>query len=698
MKSLFSPRGIAFVGASPDPERYNGRVLQYALAAGFDGAIYPVNPKYAEVFGQPCYPELSGIEGPVDVVVALVGPARMPDLLRQCRKKGVDYLIALGDLVPNDARDADGRLAEIRALIDAGGPRIIGPVCVGLLRPATRLAMTMSSGLLAGAAPKGPIGLISQSGGILSSALDRAHQFGAGFSALVSSGAEFDLNLADYLEFLVEDDATHCIAIYAEKILEPARFLSLADAAHARDKPVLLLKGGVSRRGAAVALTHSGAIASDREIEDAALRRHRILRVNDIDDLVMTARVLAENRVAPHRGVAAVSQSGGYCSVVADALERGGVPLADPAPATVRRILDQTPVPRVGNPHDSASGPPGNNAPNTHAALLSFQDDQNVGATLYCETMYMYQEQGHELQLDVARQATKPHLVCWQGGKATEGVIRSLRSRGVTVFDNLNQTVAAVAGLYDYARLSAARRPCPGRDHEAVTLPAGSGPVSDAEMKRLLRIFDVPLVEERWVESPEEAARAAAALGFPVVIKGLAPGETHKNEAGLVTVGISDEAQARDACAAMVAHGRRLDGFLIQTMVERGIEFIVGAKRDPQYGAAILLGFGGLFVEAMRPPVFEMAPVDIPLAEEMIEAIDPKGILNGYRSGRSLNRQALAETIVSVSRLALACGDRLESIDLNPVMVTETGAAAVDAVLVLNPPENRLAERSAETS
>lgn len=685
MKTLFEPRGVAFVGATPDTEKYNGRVLKYAIDSGFAGHIWPVNPKYDTIFGLPCHSDLSSVPGPVDVVVILVGPARIPELMRQCADKGVDYAIALGDLIAPDSADRQADERRLRGLLADGGPRIVGPVCVGVIRPGNNLSMTMSSGVLAGPAPKGNIGLVSQSGGVLSSALDRSHQFGGGFSTLVSSGAEWDLNLADYVEYLLDDPETDCIAAYAEKLVDPQRLFRLADRARERDKPFLLLKGGSSERGALSALTHSGAIAGDLALENAAFRRHGIVRVHDVDDLLMTARVLADHRVTPDRGVAAVSQSGGYCTIVADALSRAGVPIADPEPATVDRILAETPVPRVGNPHDSASGPPGNNAPHSRASLLAFQDDPNVGATLYAETMYMYQAEGHKLQRDVSAYNEKPHLVCWQGGKATESVIRSLRSDGVIVFDTLTAATSALAGLYHHADLM--RRPLPRTPQPmplAVTLPDEGGLLDDATAKSLLRKFDIPLVEELFASDPATAAAQAGVLGYPVVLKGVAAGVAHKSEAGMVRVGLGDAEAVEAAGRDMAAGVTGLAGFGVQRMA-KGVELLLGVKNDRGLGPAVILGFGGLYAEAMRPPHIELAPIDPERADEMIDAVDPKGILSGYRTGKVLDRTALRHAITALSQLAVAGRDRIESIDLNPVIVGESTAVAVDAVVALWP-------------
>jgi acyl-CoA synthetase (NDP forming) len=697
LRRLLYPRGVALVGASPDPERYNGRVVQYCLRDGFEGGIYPVNPKYRRVFDVDCYPDLASVPGPVDVVVVLVGAAQVPSLLEQCKTSGVGYAIALGDLVAPDATDKRAKLDALRAAIAQGGPRIVGPVCVGVVSPHARLAMTMSSGMLAGPVRPGGIGLVSQSGGVMASVLDRAHRFGAGFSALISSGSEFDLDLCDYAECLVDDPATRCIAIYAEKILDAPRFFAVAERARASCKPIIILKSGTSEAGARSAVTHSGAIAGDRDVEDAAFRRHGIVRVHDLDDLHMTAELLCRAASAPAGGVAAVSQSGGYCTIVADALAAAGVPLAAPTAETARRILAASPVTHVGNPHDSATGPAGNNARHTRTALLAFQDDPNVGLTLYAETMYMYQDEGYALQADVARYGRKPHVVCWQGGSATEPIVAKLRNEGVLTFDSLHATTSALSALYRYQRLvehagSPIRFDAPA---SAPRLPSRGGLLDDAAARTLLEAYGVPFVSTTVARTPEQAAEAAAALGFPVVAKGILPNVAHKTEHGLVALGLDTPQAVRQACRDMDARTRgSLHGFLVQPMIVGGVEFVLGVKCDLNLGAAIVLGLGGVFVEALGAPVVEIAPVTRAIAASMVSTLDRKGILRGYRTGRPLDGDGLVDAIDAVGSMAWEFRERIESMDLNPVIVTDRGAFAVDVVMSIRPEPSRAQARA----
>lgn len=696
LERLFFPRGVAFVGASEDTERYNGRVLQYALREPFAGGIHAVNPRYATLFGRPCHPDLASVPGPVDVVVLLVGPARVPEVLDQCRARGVGFAIALGDLVDPAAPDREARAAELRRRAAAHGPRLVGPVCVGVVSPHAGLAMTMSSGMLAGPPPKGPVALVSQSGGVLSAVMDRVHQFGGGFSHLVSSGSELDLGMADYVDYLAGDPHTRCISLYAEKLGDPERFFAACDRARAAGKPVLLLKAGRSEAGARAALTHSGAIAGDDAVAAAAFRRHGILAVEDLDELHMTARLLAAGRVDPAAGIAVVSQSGGYCAVIGDALTRSGVPVARLSPGTEARILAETPVAHVGNPLDSASGPPGNNAPNTRAALIAMRDDPAVGATLYAETMYMYQATGYALQKQVAAHGPKPHAVLWQGGAATAPLIADLRASGVVVFDGMAQAMAALGGLYARARLDAeAPVRVPEAAAAAVALPDGGGMLDDRIAKSLLEAHGVPLVAERRAPDASAAVAAAEALGFPVVVKGLAPGIAHRSDHGLVALGLGDAAAVAASCSAMAALPERLDGFLVQPMVGDAVEVIVGVKVDPVAGPAVVFGLGGVFVEALGAVAVDVAPLDAAAAARLVDAVDRKGMLAGYRTGVRRDRAALERLLVAVGRLAWAHRDRLEGLDLNPVMVGRDGAVAVDVLATLRPAAAPFLEESA---
>jgi acyl-CoA synthetase (NDP forming) len=682
---LFAPRGVAFVGVSEDRGKYNGRVIQYCIEAGFAGAIYPVNPRYRAVFDRPCFPDVTAIPGLVDVVVAMVGPERLAGLYAGCQERGVGHIIVIGDLGPRDGPEREARLAALCEQRRSGGPRIVGPQCVGVVAPHRRLAMSIASGLAGGLPAPGRVGVISQSGGILSALIDRSRASGVGFSYLVSSGGEFDLTVCDYLEFMIEDDLSTSIAICAEGLADYDRFFALAGRARAAGKPILLLKPGRSRAGAEAALSHSGQIAGDRDIQASAFRRHGVVLVEDIDDLHVSAALLGRFRVDPGKGVGAVSLSGGYAVVVGDALSAAGLPVADLAPATVERIKAEAAQPRPANPVDAAGRPqPGREALDVRVCLDALDADPNVGATLYAEMLFLNMETIiPELTAFVAR-ARKPHFTCWQAGPAVASILAALRAGGVFATDSLTQATRALAALYTYAELAMAPPPpCLVAAPSPRLHARPPGPLDEATARQLLADYQVPFVPEVTVPRGADVAAAARPIGYPVALKGVVPNCTHKTERGLVRLDLRDDDALRSAAAAMAGATPDLAGFQVQRMVPGGLEFIVGVKSDIHVGPAMVLNAGGIFVETMGAPAIELAPLDPDRARAMIDRVDAKGILRGYRTGRAYDRAGLADLLGKVGRLAHDNRERLAELDLNPVIVTEAGVVAVDAVVVL---------------
>ncbi|MGE0717167.1 MAG: acetate--CoA ligase family protein [Alphaproteobacteria bacterium] len=677
LSRLFDPRSIAVIGASEDPARNVARALRATRWAGFSGRLLPVNPRHATVFGDPCAPSFAALEGPVDIVMAFVGPDRLRDVYRECR--GAGFFIAVGDLVPKSDPEVARRTAEILALAGRGWPRIVGPQCVGVVSPATGAAATISTAVDETGLPRGPIGVISQSGGIVSALIERARRIGGGFSHLVSSGGESDLTTNDYLRFMLDDDATRVVAIYAETLPDYPAFLALARAARTRGKAVLLLQPGRSAAGAAAALSHSGRIVGDRAVKDAAYRRAGVVVVDDIDDLLVAGMLLARHRPIAGTGVAACSLSGGYAAAFGDAIVDHGLRAATFAPETIRRIRAETNQQSPANPIDAGGrGRPRAGYLDVVRTLEILDADADVGATVYAETLFSYMEDMLEVLPGFVRMAAKPHLVCWQAGPMTEPVLAGLRHEGVLTCTDPHTALSALRVFYDHGEIDG---DAPPDVPPAPTLTA-TGVLGEDAARALLARHGVPFVAE-------QVARSADALGegltYPVVLKGDLPGCLHKTEAGLVATGIADAAALRAAAARMAAANPGIAGFRAQAMVAGGIELMVGVKADPAVGAAVLLGFGGIYAEAMGPPAVEAAPLDRAAAEALIARVDSKGILSGYR-GRHLARDRLIDLLVAVGTLAAKEWPRLVEIDLNPVIVTADAAVAVDVVVVARAP------------
>ncbi|MEX2647511.1 MAG: acetate--CoA ligase family protein [Alphaproteobacteria bacterium] len=680
LERLLRPRGVVFVGASEDMSRYSGRALRYALEGGFAGEIHAVNPKHATLFRRPCHRDLADVPGPVDVAVALVGPARIPALMAACRAKGVGFLLAIGALAEGAA--ARETLAALRAEARALGPRIVGPMGVGVVVPPARLAMSISSGLVGGLPANGGVAVVSQSGGILGAVMDRARVSRVGFSALVSSGQELDLGTTDFVAALLDDLATRTIAVYAEDVDDWPRFLALARAARQQDKVVAALIAGRAAAGEAAALSHSGRIAGAAEIVAATLARHGAVALGDIDDLHVTAAALARHRVQRATGLAALSLSGGYAVVLGDLMSEAGVAMARLGPETLARIRASGAQAHPANPLDAAGrGVPGMESADLRACLEAFDDDPNVGATLYGETAFLNPETAVPGLIDFARSAKKPHVVCWQSGPSVTDILGRLNDAGIIAVDTPDRAARTFKALWDHA----AWRPAVAEPSASPRLSKGShppGPLADDAAKLLMAAYEVPLVAEQSVPANADVVATADRLGYPVALKGIVAGVVHKTERGLVRVGLGDAAAVREAARAMNAASSDLVGFAVQRMAA-GLEFLVGVKSDARLGPALILGFGGVLAEAMDRRAVVMAPIDEADAQGMIESVDGKRLLDGWRGSGPLARDRLAALLQAVGRLAWAERDFLAELDLNPVIVGAHAAVAVDVAVIV---------------
>jgi acyl-CoA synthetase (NDP forming) len=425
----------------------------------------------------------------------------------------------------------------------------------------------------------------------------------------------------------------------------------------------------------------------DSLLEAAILRRHGVALVEDIDDLHVTATVLARCRVDARLGIAAASLSGGFSVVVGDALSRAGLPVAELSAPTCARLRDDVAQPRPSNPLDAGARPtPGREALDVRAALRALDDDPGVGLTLYAETSFLNPETVIDPLAQFAATAKKPHLTCWQGGPVMAPVIGALRERGVIVVDSLAQTIASLRALHAWcAPIDATASTTSLETRSAVDWLARepAGTLESGAARRLLDAYGVAMVDERVVPiGVDPADEALGAFDFPVVLKGIAPGVAHKTEQGLVATGLRSPEAMRDAAAAMRRSNRELAGFAVQRQMD-GIEMIVGVRSDPRMGAVVLLAFGGIFAEAMGEPAVAAAPLSRATAESMIDRIDRRGILRGYRTGRTYAREGLVELLLAVGRLAAIERRRVAETDLNPVIVGAGEAVAVDWLVVL---------------
>jgi acyl-CoA synthetase (NDP forming) len=674
---LIAPKSIAIVGASPRAGSFGLRTLENL--AHFRGRIWPVNAKYEKVGEHACYPSLAALPGKPDLVALVVPREAVEASLNEAAAAGaggvVVYASGYGEMARDEGLAAQRRLAQIAR---AAKMPVLGPNCMGLVNHELGVGVSFIPEYSKMPRQVGPIAFVSQSGA-LGYCLAQAAERGVGFRYFFSVGNSSDVDVADLIGAMAEDPKIRAIACLFEGVPQARRLLAAGAKAKAAGKPVIVYKLGVSEDGAAAARSHTGSLAGSGEAFRALFDRAGFVAVDNYEALVEYAKFFAAAGKPQARGVAVVSGSGGAGIISADMAARHGVPMPQPQAQTVAVL--KSVVPEFGaarNPCD----PTGQvlSVPESYnKCCQALLDDPQYGVLL-CAMSVSARETGSKRATDIAalaRSQPKPIAVAWVSewlqGPASEAYEADDR---VGFFRSMDRCYAAIAA---WQRWHEARNAEPRVTQKVPGLQFKKKILGEREAKAVLASYGVKSASERQARNADEAVRAARELGYPVVLK--ADGDIeHKTEAGAVKLNLRDEAELRAACAAMTAAG---NGFLVQAMVTGGVELVVGVKRDAQCGPVLLVGLGGVLVEVLRDTALALAPVGRAEARRMLESLKGYKLLQGYRGAPAADLDAVCDTIARVSEFAADYADRVEEIDVNPLLARPDGAVALDALIVL---------------
>ena len=697
---LFSPRSVAVIGASNKPEAIGGFVLQNLLQAGFRGKIYAVNPKYTEVQGQPCYASLADIPDQIDLVVIATPAASVPDLVEAAGRRGVRAAVVMSAGFSESGAQGKVLEAAMQQNAQRHGLRLIGPNCLGIMRPSIGLDVTFSRG---GANP-GNLALVSQSGAICTAILDWAKPNGVGFSTVVSVGISADLDFGEILDYLVADPLTDSVLLYIEGIRNARGFMSGLRAA-ARVKPVIVVKSGRHQSGSRAALSHSGALVGADDVFDAALARAGVVRVDTIVQLFAAAKALAGHLRSQGNRLAIVTNGGGPGVMAADRVAERGVQLAELAPETMTRLDAALPATwSHGNPVDVIGDA---DAGRYRAAMRACLEDPGVDGVFVILTP---QAMTHSLEvaeavIEVAASTTKPVLACWMGETQIVEGRRALTAAGIPNFRTPEPGVdvfACISAHYVNQKLllqtSGPLSHHLEPDVEGARLLIESAlserrrVLSEMESKALLAAFHIPVAQAMLARSPNEALQIAEQLGFPIAMKILSPDITHKTDAGGVRLNLNNASALRSAYHELIATveaarpGARIEGVLIEPMVIKpnGRELLVGVIRDPVFGPVITFGAGGTAVEVLADRAVQLPPLNTYLVRNMIASTRVSRLLGAFRHLPPVNMEALESLLLRVSEMVCEL-PWLEEMDINPLILDEYGALAADARIVIGP-------------
>ncbi len=682
---LFAPRSVAIIGASSDPEKIGGLPLRYIKDHGYEGAVYPVNPKAPEIQGLPAYARIEDVPGPIDLAIIAVPGASAPAALRDCAAKGVRGVIMFSAGFAEVGDEGRERQRQLAAHAKAAGMRLLGPNCIGMVNFSKRIAAGFAPSFGEPIVRGGRIGLVSQSGAFASYAYRMACRRGLSLSAILTTGNEADVDVADCIAYLVEDGATHVILLYVEGCRDGPKLCEALGRARNAGKPVVVIKLGRTDEGALAVATHTAALAGSDPVYDALFHRYGVCRAAGLEEFLDVGYVSASGQRPADRSIGIVTVSGGIGALMAD--------------EAVSRKLDVRPLPGHAKAQVQALVP--------YAGVANVVDI--TGQVVNDIGLY-------EAAIDIVlREGGYSGLACFQGslGNTEERRLRSLAmwrrvraehpatniavigandretiaelaSLGCLHFEDPTRAVRALAALADFAEPMAACGPLqewssdPGLERK---LP--ERPLNEIETLRMLAAAGLPVVDTRLVTSAAEAAGAAAELGFPVVLKIVSTGIPHKSEVGGVRLGIRSAEEAKAAYEAIVAAvgaampGADVEGCLVAPMLDGGVETIIGIHRDPVFGPLVMFGIGGVYAEAYHDVVFRLVPIDVAQARAMIGEVKAVAILEGLRGQPPADLDALARALARLSEFASGHAHEIESLDINPLLVRPRGQGVV---------------------
>jgi acyl-CoA synthetase (NDP forming) len=663
-RAIFTPRRIALVGASADPAKLTARAQIHLRRHGFDGELFPVNPGATEIMGERAYASLVEITGPVDHAFIMLGPDRAVAAVEACAAKGVTVATVLSDGFAEAGPDGAARQERLLAAAHEGGVRLMGPNCIGVINVAARTALSVNA-VLAMAPPLtlGRTAVLSHSGSMIGAMLSRGAARGLGYSVLAATGNEADLGVAELLALLAEDGGTDTILLFLETIRDPNGLRAAAAKAHAAGKAVLAYKLGRSDAGAAMAISHTGAVAGSDAAVDALLAAAGIARLDSFEALIEAPPLFARARprAAPLRAVSVLTTTGGAAALVVDRLGLSGIA----SPVVRDMTLAGTQPERIA------------------AELAAMDADPTTDAVLaVVGSSAQFRPETSVAGVVAAAERMEKPLAVFLAPDAPEST-RHLAARGIACFRTPEATADALRALLAW------RAPSPAVDAGDVTgaaaaLAAARGALLDeAEARAVFAALGVPLAPAHLVTDLAGLGGIPWALDYPVALKAVSTALPHKTEAGGVVLGIPDRGALRHAAREMVARlgATPLSGLLVSPM-QRGVgEVLVGFRRDPQAGPVVVLGAGGVLAELLPPPVIRAAPLARAEAEAMVAAA-PLAQLRGFRGRPGGDLAALADAVVAFSRIAALA--HVAEAEINPLLVKPVGEGvlALDALVV----------------
>ncbi|MQG17678.1 MAG: acetate--CoA ligase family protein [SAR202 cluster bacterium] len=699
---MLNPKSMAIVGATPRMQ-YGGRFLNAALRGKDKVTIYPVNPRYEEIQGLKSYPSVTDLPEAPDVVGIVIPYNNVLNVLQESYAKGTRAAVVISaGFSERGEQDRADLQSELTKFCRESGLRMSGPNCLGLANIKDGIWASSSSRGVAGLS--GNIGLICQSGAsAFGPFLVRAVDEKIGFSYIISTGNEADLDFCDFARYLIDDDSTDVIAGFVEGFKDGKKFLEVAKLALKKRKPIILIKIGKSQFGTRAAKSHTAALTGEDENYEAAFSQYGVIRVQDYDDLLQISNLFAQTGRLNSEGISVVSHSGGISSLTADMLGQAGLDLPE-LDAKSRDGINEVLQGRgwASNPSDVTGFANSESFPSIMDNMIAGDNmgclvvasaggEEQINQVIEARSRYLSAPEGQRKQL----------VYLWTGSRVEESTLQKLQEAKIPLFYTPDKLGYALKHLVDYhKRADYMAQNASDSTFELSAIQKESiehvkslskSQLSEDESKKLIENWGVITPQRFLTQSSDEAVEAANELGFPVVLKVDSSEILHKTEAGVVRVNVKDDVEVRSVfneimeSAKKVSNAKDINGVLVEEMVTGGIEVMAGLTVDEQLGPVILFGSGGTSVEVYKDVTRRMCPISKQDAFEMIDEVNASVLLKGFRGASPKDIEALAQLLVNLSQLGASLSEDVKELDLNPVMVLDKGKGvkAADALVIL---------------
>lgn len=681
LDAIFRPRSIAVVGASRRRYQIGHEIVRNLVNGGFQGPVYPVNPKAPVVHAMHCFKRVQDIPGPVDLAVLVVPATMVLAAARDCAKKGVRGLVVITAGFAEIGGEGAKRQEELLQLCDKHGMRLVGPNCMGVLN--TDPASSMNASFAAATPMPGGAAFLSQSGALGEAILADARQLGLGVSMFASVGNRADVSPPDLLEYWDEDDRTSQILMYLEAFGDPERFLQTARRVSAH-KPILVVKSGRTSRGAQAAISHTGSLAGSEAAVDSLLNQCGVLRVDSMKELFTLAGIVQAGRRPQGKRVAIVTNAGGPAILATDACVAMGLELSDLSRTTQRKMAKHVPAEAsLANPVDLIASADAERFDHALSAVLA--DDQvDMALAIFVSPVMIDSAAVARVFAKHAAATEKPVVACLLGKSQGEAAVEILRESGVPNYRFPEEAAQALSGLHRITELREREiEPAPrfrvqkakARRVIEAALEEGRETLKGVELHDLFSAYGIPIVPSWIVRSREEALQAVRRIGFPMVAKVVARDLEHKSDSGGVLLGIRDREGLLDAFDQLEEKFRARHpemNILLQSMRSSGVETFFGAATDPQFGRMLAFGLGGIHVEILKDVVFRLHPLSRTDALEMVRGVRARALFEGARGKPPVDEEELVEVLLRLSQM-LSDHPEIAELDLNPFLAGYRG-------------------------